>query len=251
MKVEYYREYSPTLNRDMEFKVYGHAGKPCLVFPCQDGRFFDFENRGMTDLVSNFIDSGRLQLFCCDSIDLEHVSDLNGDNGHRSYMLEQYYHYICDELVPMIFDINAEGNGGNYASGICTAGCSMGGAHSANFALRRPDIFDSCIAMSGLFDLGYFFNGYMDERVYNNSPIQYIEGMPNDHYYVDLYRKNKLIMVCGQGNWEHPMIEDHLRLKELLGYKGVNASIDLWGPEYPHDWPSWEVYWPHYLEYVC
>ena len=41
MKVEYYKEYSHELNRDMEFKVFGHAGKPCLVFPSQDGRFFD------------------------------------------------------------------------------------------------------------------------------------------------------------------------------------------------------------------
>ena len=37
MKVEYYKEFSHELNRDMEFKVFGHAGKPCLVFPPQDG----------------------------------------------------------------------------------------------------------------------------------------------------------------------------------------------------------------------
>ena len=49
MKVEYYKEYSHILNRDMEFKVYGHSGQPILVFPCQDGRFYDFENF-MTDI---------------------------------------------------------------------------------------------------------------------------------------------------------------------------------------------------------
>ena len=48
MKTAYYKEYSHNLGRDMEFKVYGHGGKPMLVFPCQDGRFFDFEDRGMT-----------------------------------------------------------------------------------------------------------------------------------------------------------------------------------------------------------
>ena len=31
MKVEYYKEYSHELGRDMEFKVYGHAGKPCGI----------------------------------------------------------------------------------------------------------------------------------------------------------------------------------------------------------------------------
>lgn len=49
MKVEYYKEFSHELNRDMEFKVFGHAGVPCLVFPAQDGRFYDFENFGMID----------------------------------------------------------------------------------------------------------------------------------------------------------------------------------------------------------
>ena len=44
MRVEYFKEYSNCLNRDMEFKVYGHAGVPLLVFPAQDGRFYDFEN---------------------------------------------------------------------------------------------------------------------------------------------------------------------------------------------------------------
>ena len=46
MKVEYYKEYSPCLEREMEYKVYGHAGTPILVFPSQNGRFFDFENNG-------------------------------------------------------------------------------------------------------------------------------------------------------------------------------------------------------------
>ena len=34
MQIRYYKEYSRYLNRDMEFKVYGHAGRPILIFPC-------------------------------------------------------------------------------------------------------------------------------------------------------------------------------------------------------------------------
>ena len=44
MHTAYYNEYSYHLDRMMEFKVYGHAGRPCLVFPAQSGRFYDFEN---------------------------------------------------------------------------------------------------------------------------------------------------------------------------------------------------------------
>ena len=45
MQIRYYKEYSRYLNRDMEFKVYGHAGRPILIFPCQSGRFFDWDVR--------------------------------------------------------------------------------------------------------------------------------------------------------------------------------------------------------------
>ena len=62
MKIQYFKEYSECLGRDMEFKVFGHAGKPMLVFPCQDGRFFDFEDRGMVDIAGGFIDSRRTYL---------------------------------------------------------------------------------------------------------------------------------------------------------------------------------------------
>ena len=52
METQYFKFYSPALNRDMECKVYGHAGRPVLFIPCQDGRFFDFENFHMTDTWS-------------------------------------------------------------------------------------------------------------------------------------------------------------------------------------------------------
>ena len=44
MEIRYFKHYSHHLNRDMEFKVYGHTGKPVMFIPCQGGRFFDFEN---------------------------------------------------------------------------------------------------------------------------------------------------------------------------------------------------------------
>ena len=47
MHIEYHKEYSSRLGRDMEFKVYGHGGKPALALPCQNGRFYDWENFAM------------------------------------------------------------------------------------------------------------------------------------------------------------------------------------------------------------
>ena len=46
----------------MECKVYGHAGRPILYIPCQDGRFFDFEDFHMADTLAPWIDSGKVMV---------------------------------------------------------------------------------------------------------------------------------------------------------------------------------------------
>ena len=61
MQIRYYKEYSRFLNRFMEFKVYGHAGRPIVIFPCQSGRFFDWEDRNMCNAAEPWIDSRKLQ----------------------------------------------------------------------------------------------------------------------------------------------------------------------------------------------
>ena len=77
----YYKEWSTALGRDMEFKVYGTAGVPVLAFPCEGGRFYDWENNAMPDAAAWLIQNGRIQLFCADSIDAEGL--LNGSLSPR------------------------------------------------------------------------------------------------------------------------------------------------------------------------
>ncbi|MGX8680168.1 MAG: esterase family protein, partial [bacterium] len=228
MEIRYFKEYSQCLNRDMEFNVYGTGGTPMLVFPSQDGRFYDFANNGMVDTIADEIDAGRVQLFCCDSMDKEGWSDYYGYSlEHRTYTIEQFYHYIVNELCPRIFEINA--NGGDYADGIFTCGCSLGASHAANFMFRNPDIFKGCIALSGYYDSDLFFGDYCNDIIYRNAPIRFINGMHYDHPYVEKYRHCRIVLCCGQGAWEDDMIRSTARMKELLDYKDVPAWIDFWG----------------------
>ena len=44
MEGTYYKEWSAVLDREMEFKVYGHGGVPVLALPARGGRFYDWEN---------------------------------------------------------------------------------------------------------------------------------------------------------------------------------------------------------------
>ena len=45
MEGTYYKEWSAVLDREMEFKVYGHGGVPVLALPARGGRFYDWENK--------------------------------------------------------------------------------------------------------------------------------------------------------------------------------------------------------------
>ena len=139
----------------------------------------------------------------------------------------------------------------NLHLGIMTTGNSMGGTHALNFLLRRPDIFAGCIALSGAYNAREFFPDYFDDLVYANSPVDYIEGMPYDHPYVEMYRNRQIIVCCGRGAWENPMQEDSQRMKELFEHKNIPAWVDFWGSDVCHDWPWWKKQLPYYLNFVC
>ena len=89
-----------------------------------------------------------------------------------------------------------------------------------------------------------------DDLVYKNAPIKYIEGMPYDHEFVDKYRKNKIVICCGQGAWEDEMIYSTNKLKKILEHKNIGAWVDFWGTDVNHDWDWWRVQLPYFLEKI-
>lgn len=245
MQVRYFREYSQCLDRFMEFKLYGHAGKMCFVFPCQDGRFYEWEDRHMFELVQDYIEEGRIQFCTVDSIDTETWSAF-GNTGHRMYMQEQWVHYVMDELVPSALD-----KAGYAPDAKCmTMGASMGATHAANLFFRFPDRFDQVLGLSGVYDMEEYFGGYHDDNTYNNDPCAYLSQMPNDHPYIEKYNNSQIILCVGQGNWEDTCKASLHKLSDILYSKGINAWIDFWGYDVYHDWPWWEIQLRYFLPYM-
>ena len=232
MQIQYFKHYSNHLNRDMEFKVYGHGGKPVLFVPCQAGRFFDFENFHMTDHWGQWIEEGRCTIYSIDSIDNEAWAAQGADNRWRIENHERWYNYVVNEMVPTIQAMSGRGD-------ILTFGCSMGAMHAANLFFRRPDLFDSVFAISGLYDSLDFFGDYMDNLVYDNCPVNYLGNMSTDHPYINMYNQRKILIVVGQGKWEEPLIASTRRLEHVLRENGIHADIDYWGYDVDHDWPWW------------
>lgn len=248
MQTQYNKWYSPSLGREMEIKSYGHAGRPVLFIPCQDGRFFDFENYHMSDTWAPWIESGRVTVFSIDTIDLETWSDRQGNAAYRINLYEAWIRYITDEVVPYMRNFANERNGWTGFPGVITFGCSLGATHAANLFFRRPDLFDGVLALSGLYGAEYGFGDYMDEKVYNNSPVHYLAGMPADHPYIELYNRKRGVICVGQGPWE--LTDETRRLDAVLKDKGINLWFDYWGHDVAHDWPWWHKQVPYFMPYI-
>jgi len=235
-------QFSRNLDREMHLMIYGHGGVPFLAFPTQNSMCHNYEEFGMIDQLADFLEEGKIQLFVVDTVDTESWSPKGWDNAFRVARQEQYFHYIVDEAMPLIEKYNP--------AVPAVTGFSMGANHAVITFLRRPDLFRGVIALSGVYDSDYFFDGYMDSILYHNSPERFLPNMPSDHPYIPLYNARKIILCCGQGAWEEDGVRTLRNLQSIFQNKGIDAWCDFWGYDVCHDWPWWYKQMRYFLPYM-
>ena len=248
MEINYFEHYSESLGRTMPMTVYGHAGKPVLFIPCQDGHHYDFANFHMTDTFRDWIEGGRCMVFSIDTIDAETWSAKDANPYDRIRLHERWIDYITREAVPFIRFWANDKNGWDGYPGVMTFGCSMGATHAVNLYLRFPDLFDRCLALSGIYNASYFLGDYMDEVVYRNSPTDYMANFPADHPFIEEYNRHKAVICVGQGAWEEPW--STRMLDERFTALGIHVWVDFWGYDVNHDWPWWYKQAAYFLPYL-
>jgi esterase/lipase superfamily enzyme len=244
MQAEYHKWQSDALQREMELKVYGHAGKPFVVFPSQEGRFFEFEDFGMIEVCRPSIEAGILQLFTVDSTDAETWTHPTRSVPDRIARYEAYEKYIVQEVVPFVYKQNPRKD-----HFIGTMGCSMGAYHASNFFFRHPEIFDALLSMSGIYQMQLFLGEYMDEQLYYHTPLNYLRHL-KDEGQLEHFRKSQIILSVGQGDWEHPMLEETLAMKTIFEAQNIPAWVDVWGKDVAHDWPWWRKKMAYFLMHL-
>ena len=153
---------------------------------------------------------------------------------------QQWNDYVFNEVVPFIKSSTSP------ETPIITCGASFGALHSMNLFLKRPDLINGVMAMSGVYDLTEYTKGYYDEDVYFNSPMHYMPQL-QDHFLLEQIRQSKHIhILTGSGNYEDPSSSG--RFAKILYDKGIRYEFDNWGEEWPHDWKTWRSMLPNYLE---
>ena len=229
MRRQYHRWYSPRLHRDMELLVFGHAGARMVVFPTSLGRFYEWENRGLIGgTLGQQIENGQLQVYCVDGVDEESWYATWKHPQDRGLRQTQYDLYVCDEVLPLSRSLNPN----PY---MIVSGASFGAYHAMNFALRHPETVGRVLAMSGIYDIINFADGYGAGDVYFNNPVAYLANENNPYRIAAMQRMN-IIMVVG----EHDRLRHtNERLSGLLWQKGVGNALRIWGG-LAHDWPDWD-----------
>lgn len=227
---------------------HGHYGRPVLVFPSEGGRAEDFADNGMVSAVQWLVDSGRVTIFCVDSLDSWSWSDRSVSIEQRAQRHALYQGWLEEAVVPAIYGII-----GGHAD-IITLGASMGAYHAVQFAFQRADLAPLAIGLSGNYDVGTWHAwGDRGGATYFANPTDYVAGLEGDH--LDWLRQRlSILIVCGQGDWEtHPTgsLPSAQRFAELLRSKGITHQLDLWGNDVSHDWPWWRRQLEHHLPRFC
>jgi esterase/lipase superfamily enzyme len=235
MNREYHRWYSPSLNRDMELLVFGHGGARVLVFPTSRGKFYEWEDRGIVGSLRGHIERGWLQLYCVDSVDAESWYNWWVHPGARAYRHAQYDGYLYNEVLPFSLSKNAN-------PFLITLGASFGGYHAMNFGLKHADKVDRILALSGLFDIRWFTDGYSDDYVFFNNPMQFV-AHESDPQRLAALRHIDIIIASGR---DDRLIGQARDMSGLLWSKGIGNALREWDG-WSHDWPYWERMVHHYI----
>ena len=228
MDREHHKWFSHDLQREMDLLCFGHAGLPVLVFPTSLGKYYEYEDRHMVSSLGDRIERGELQIFCIDSVDAESWYNKQAHPYWRIQRHLQYERYIMNDVLPFI-------RRKNQTPRLLVTGCSFGGYHAINFALRHPDIVTNCVSMSGAFDIKKFLDGWYGDEAYFNNPPDFVPNM-SDPWYLDRYREMRIVLATG----EHDQCwNDNERLAAIFRAKGIPHELYVWGSGTGHDWPYW------------
>ena len=225
--------HSEVLGEDLDVIVYGTAGQPVMAFVPLGQRPESLEEVGLVDELSDYLDAGVIQLFSVSNVDGESWGS-DGYAVERAARQEAYYQAVCEEIVPLVAEVSGSG------ARPLALGFDLGATHAAVFALRRPDLFQGCVCLSGVYDASRYFGDWMDATLYDNTPCAFLPNMPTDHPYIALYNQRQLLFCCGQEGSEADSLRTTREIDAQLQRLGVEAWCDYWGGDVSHTWFWWK-----------
>jgi esterase/lipase superfamily enzyme len=231
--------YSPSLGKDMPIASYGHFGFALLMIPTAAADYLEYERFNLIDALAPFVDSGKMKVFSINSINTESWMNNEMLPEHKAIRQNQFNEYVFNEVIPYIRTQTSQD------TMIYTCGASFGALHAMNLFLKRPDIINGAVSMSGVYDLTEYTKGYWDDQVYFNSPQHYVPNLSDEWYLEKIKASHHIHIYTGSGDYEDP--EASRRFVHVLFEKGIWCDLQVWGQDIKHDWETWRKMLPHIL----
>ena len=232
MHIEHHHWHSPRLGHEMGVAVFGHWGPPLMAFPTSHGDEWELERNNLIAALGEFVDGGRVKIFCVGSNNHDSFLNRGAHPSHRSWRQRLFDDYIRSEVLPFIHT-HCQSPG----IGITTTGMSLGAYHAANTLFRYPHLVKRCYALSGVYDMRSRMDGGYDENFYFHNPVDYLSNL-DDPWYSEQYATCDIHLATGTGPWEDSSAT--YQLSAVLSRKGIPHHLDDWGPRGGHDWPYWK-----------
>jgi len=232
--------FSPALHRRMQIAVYGHYGFALLLLPTAAADFLEYERFKLIHAISHLIQAGKIKVFSINSINNESWLNRQMHPREKSIRHSQFNQYVFEEVIPFIRQNTST------ETPVITAGASFGALHAMNLFLKRPDLIQGVIGMSGDYNLQTYTEGYYDEEVYFNNPMAYLPNLEDSFILETLRQSRHIHIVSGSGNYENP--DASRKLSATFQAKGIDHELAIWGQDMPHDWQTWHRVLPFYLE---
>jgi esterase/lipase superfamily enzyme len=239
MQTEHHRWYSPRLGWDMGVTVFGHWGPPMLAFPTSHGDEWELQGHSLIGAIGDFIDAGRVKVFCAGSNNQDSFLNRSAHPFHRSWRQRMFDEYIRNEVIPFIHS-----HCRTPGIAITSFGASLGAYHAVNTLLRYPHLVKRCYAFSGIYDLRRFMDGMYDENFYFHNPMDYVANL-TDPWFLEQLAGCEIRLVTGSGPWEDS--GQSYAFSRVLRRRGIPHHLDDWGPRGGHDWPYWKEILREYL----
>jgi esterase/lipase superfamily enzyme len=233
------RWYSPRLEQDITVARWGHYGTPVLLFPTAGGDAFEAERHGLVEACGPLLEAGRVKLYSCDSTAGQAMLHRHGSVAYRMWLFNQFHECVRREVVPAI-----HADLGGQQLPVVVAGASIGAYNALGVLCRYPEAFRAAVCMSGTYEIQRFLEHGSGEDLYLASAVQFLPGLEGPQ--LDAVRSRFAVLATGSGDYED--VEGSWAAGAVLGSKGIPNRVDVWGPEWHHDWPTWLRMLPQYLD---
>ena len=224
------RWYSERLGREVTVARWGETGVPFLIFPTAGGDAEEIERFLVIDTVAEYLESGLIKVYSCDSIAGRAMLAGEGTPEQRMRLMGLFLDFVGEEFVPAI---RTDCQSADIR--MITGGASIGAFNALATMCRFPDVFGAALCMSGTYDLERFLKAAPTRDFQLASPIHYLAELEGPR--LEALHSCFALIASGEGKAED--IGESWRAAAILGSRGIPNRVDSWGTEWEHDWPTW------------